>query len=248
MFASLGDVIDAFEAWIRGLRRGRGAPGPRGERGRPRRAPRSCRGLPTGRAAWPSRLVVETGMGLAAERARLEHTFVSALGAATGLVARPVAGAGEGTRLEILGLTGDRPVEARVRASRAPQRRERAGRRRRGARRRGARPGDRRGPGVVRGRRPALRAEGRDRGSGRHRRLRAPSDRDRGHLGGGRHPLSRSPRVGRLRAAYLPPDGGAARALRRGPRAGRPGRDRRGSMPGGTRTRRSPRRVPSRPR
>ncbi len=86
---------------------------------------------------------------------------------------------------------------------------------------------DRRRPGLVPRRRPATRAQGRATRHHRARRLRPPPHRDPRHAGRGPPALSRPARVGRLRAAHLPPHGGHARGLRRRAGHGRPGRHRR---------------------
>ena len=86
---------------------------------------------------------------------------------------------------------------------------------------------DRRRPRVVRGRRPAPGAQGRGRRRRGLRRLRPPPDGDPGDAR--RRPPARAgpARLGRLRAADVPPDRGPARRLRRRPGRGRRGRDRR---------------------
>lgn len=114
VFASLDDVIEAFERWIRAFDGGGEPPVLVANAADP-----GVAALLPRLANWPGRLgvtaLVEAGVDLSAEQERIEHVFASALGHAVGLVARPVAGSGEGIRLEILGLAGDGPVEARVR-------------------------------------------------------------------------------------------------------------------------------------
>ena len=85
---------------------------------------------------------------------------------------------------------------------------------------------DRRGPRGVPGCRPAPRAQGR---GGRRRGLRRLWPSPHGHprdAGGGAPAGARPPGLGGLRAAHLPPDGGAARRVRGRPRGRRRGRDR----------------------
>ena len=107
--------------------------------------------------------------------------------------------------------------------------------------------GDRGRARVVPRRRPPARAQGRGARRGRVRRLRPPPDGDPRDARG--RPAARAgpPRLGRLRAADLPPHGGAARRVRRRAGGRRRRRDRRHLGRAATPTRPSPR-PPGSPR
>ena len=181
--------------------------------------------------------LVDTSPGRGGYLRGVRERFATAAGPATALLGRIVAADPDGH--DARGLRARRAGRRRrrpARHGRSAQRRQRAGGRRGGAR---ARPGPRPDRGRARrsfagvGRRLERKGEaGRRRGL---RRLRSSPDGHPRDAGG--HPPARtgSARVGRLRAADLPPDRGDARRVRRRPGRGRRGRDRRhlgGSRPG----------------
>ena len=197
VFADRTAVVDLFERWVRRFDGGGEAPVLVANAGDP-----GVRELLARLRDWPGRLVVFEVVGARRARgpdarlAELASAHATAAGSASALVATLRIDVGGLSDLTVHGLPGTAPAHVRLRLVGSPLRRRRA--RRRGRRARGGRrgPGRRGRARLVRGRGPAVRAQGRRRRDRRARRLRPPPDGDRGDARGGPAPVPGPARCG----------------------------------------------------